>query len=109
MTFSRRLIVSETSLWGDNAEKALDNQNPPVTRVTLLDLEQSSIDWSKYSFSSPDKVSLRDKKTIRPHQSEALEATKAGFKKNKRGKVIMACGTGKTFTSLKIAESVAKK
>jgi predicted helicase len=34
---------------------------------------------------------------------------KAGLVANDRGKLIMACGTGKTFTSLKIAEEIAGK
>ncbi|MDT3664073.1 MAG: DEAD/DEAH box helicase family protein, partial [Anaerobiospirillum sp.] len=41
---------------------------------------------------------------LRPYQQEALENVLEGFKHHNRGKLIMACGTGKTFTSLKIAE-----
>ena len=46
-------------------------------------------------------------KTIRPHQQEALADVRAGLAKADRGKLIMACGTGKTFTGLKIAEDIA--
>ncbi|MDR1021225.1 MAG: DEAD/DEAH box helicase family protein, partial [Synergistaceae bacterium] len=38
------------------------------------------------------------------HQITAVEHTHRGFEATDRGKLIMACGTGKTFTSLKIAE-----
>ena len=43
-------------------------------------------------------------KTIRPHQTQALEDVTTGLHAAERGKLIMACGTGKTFTALKIAE-----
>ena len=44
----------------------------------------------------------------RPHQQEAIDAVFDGFAVgNDRGKLIMACGTGKTFTALKIAERIA--
>ena len=50
---------------------------------------------------------LAPKKELRAHQADALNAVRAGFAEHDRGKMIMACGTGKTFTSLKIAEDVA--
>ena len=36
-----------------------------------------------------------------------MEAVTSGLGTADRGKLIMACGTGKTFTSLKIAEHMA--
>jgi predicted helicase len=45
-------------------------------------------------------------KALRPHQQEALEAVQEGLAQADRGKLIMACGTGKTFTGLKIAETL---
>ncbi|MDM3433450.1 DEAD/DEAH box helicase family protein, partial [Citrobacter sp. Cb034] len=50
---------------------------------------------------------MKAKKQLRPHQTPALEAVKRGLATADRGKLIMACGTGKTFTSLRIAEAVA--
>ena len=47
------------------------------------------------------------KKTLRPHQREAKDAVLGGLLTHDRGQLVMACGTGKTFTSLKIAEQVA--
>jgi len=46
--FSRRYIVATTNNWSDNAEASLINQQPPVTKIDLHDLENSQIDWSKY-------------------------------------------------------------
>jgi predicted helicase len=105
-TFSHRLIVSTTNHWSAHAEQALENQQPPVTRITLSDLEQSQIDWSRYQ---PSKAVLKPRKELRPHQRHAVESVRDGLQNADRGKLIMACGSGKTFTALKIAEEVAGK
>ncbi|MFV7454721.1 DEAD/DEAH box helicase [Stenotrophomonas maltophilia] len=105
--FAHRVIVSSTDHWSDNAENALIDQQPPVSKITLHDLEASQIDWAK--FQPKDAVALKPKKSLRPHQESALKAVTAGLADADRGKLIMACGTGKTFTSLKIAESLAGK
>ncbi|WEQ58223.1 DEAD/DEAH box helicase [Novacetimonas hansenii] len=100
--FSRRIIVATTNHWNSNAEDTLSDQNPPVSKIDLLDLENSLIDWSKYLPKTPP--ALHEKKTLREHQVTAIHKVLAGFKTYERGRLIMACGTGKTFTSLKIAE-----
>jgi predicted helicase len=106
--FTRRLIVDTTRApWSKNAEEALIGQSIPVSRISLDELEKSNIDWSQYAQSQ--KVVLQGKKELRDHQKDALKATQEGFKTADRGKLIMACGTGKTFTSLRIAETVAGK
>ena len=81
------------------------DQQPPVFKIDLFDLEQSQIDWSKYA--PRQAPALKPRKSLRPHQENALKAVKAGLAEADRGKMIMACGTGKTFTSLKIAEELA--
>ena len=105
--FTHRVIVTTTNNWTDNAEDALQGQNPPVTKIDYHDLENSQIDWSKYQ-PKKDPV-LKEKKKLRPHQENALKAVEEKFQTTDRGKLIMACGTGKTFTSLKIAETTAGK
>jgi len=103
--YSRRLIVATTSRWSEHAEAALEDQQPPVTKIDLHTLEESPIDWSR--FAPGQDLIRRAKKTPLPHQENAIAKVLAGFAKHERGKLIMACGTGKTFTSLKIAEQVA--
>ena len=49
------------------------------------------------------------KKNPRPHQKQALNAIIPALKINDRVTAVMACGTGKTFVSLWVAESVAAK
>jgi len=102
--FASRLIVSTTDKWSKHAEDALDAQQIPCARLRVQDLEDSAVDWSKFSLAKPDQVVLRTKKKPFKHQQAALKAVAEGFKSHERGKLIMACGTGKTFTSLKIVE-----
>lgn len=103
--FRHRIIVTTTNHWSSNAEAALIDQTPPVTKIDLQALEDSVIDWSKYQ---PDTViQTKQKNQPRPHQQNAIKAVKAGLANASRGTLLMACGTGKTFTSLKIAEELA--
>lgn len=105
--FSHRIIIATTNNWSEHAEDALANQQPPVSKIDLHDLESSQIDWSQYQAKTPPK--FKEKKKLRDHQKGALSAVAHGLKTAERGKLIMACGTGKTFTSLKIAEQLAGK
>ncbi|MDD1468526.1 DEAD/DEAH box helicase family protein, partial [Dolichospermum sp. ST_sed5] len=107
--FKKRMIISTTDRWSKNAESALSNQQIPVVRASIYDLANSPVDWDKYSLKNPDNLELKPKKQIRPHQQTALEKVLAGFKNGDRGKLIMACGTGKTFTALKIAENFPRE
>ena len=104
--FSERILFTLTGKFGGHAPETLAGQNPPVKLLTLQHLEASSIDWSAFSFSSPENVSYTAK-TLLPHQVKAVDDVMKGFREHDRGRLIMACGTGKTFTSLKIAERLA--
>ncbi|MDP3345273.1 MAG: type ISP restriction/modification enzyme [Hydrogenophaga sp.] len=103
--FTHRVIVSTTNHWSTHAEDALRDQQPPVSKIDLNDLENSQIDWAKYQPKAAPV--LKVKKQLRLHQQQALDAATSGLQTANRGKLIMACGTGKTFTSLKIAEALA--
>tara|TARA_Y100000589_G_C27195711_1_gene646700 strand:+ start:207 stop:5123 length:4917 start_codon:yes stop_codon:yes gene_type:complete len=102
--FSQRLWISTTNHWNKNAEEAIKNQNPPVTRINLFDLIEAPVDWEKLEKGIHGEAARTPKKRLRPHQKEALEKANEYFKTHDRGKLIMACGTGKTFTALRIAE-----
>ena len=106
--FTHRYIVTTTNKWSKNAREALTNQQIPVSVINLEDLENSQIDWSQFQIK--DKPVLKAKKGLRPHQQSALKSVETRFNGGEtRGKLIMACGTGKTFTALKIAEKMAGK
>ena len=102
--FSNRLWISTTNKWGNNAEEAIRNQNPPVNRIGLVDLEASPVDWEKLHQGISGQDALQKGKKPLEHQLKAISLAQAHFSKNERGKLIMACGTGKTYTALKIAE-----
>lgn len=107
--FTSRIIISTTDKWGQHAEDALDDQRIPVSRVGLADIGQSPIRWD-LAWPRPGidiELRLEHKKALRPHQQDAVDAVFDGFESHDRGKLIMACGTGKTFTSLKVAERLA--
>ena len=102
--FAERIIVSTTDKWNANAEDAIRGQKIPVRRIGLSDLEASPIDWERYSLDRPGRMAKTAKKKLRPHQRVAIDKVTAGFGERERGKLIMACGTGKTLTSLRLAE-----
>lgn len=104
--FGQRLIVSTTDKWGKNAEDTIENQQVPVQRLRFKDLAESSIDWSQFDIETPQVMALKERKHLRPHQKTAVAKVMEGFQAHDRGKLIMACGTGKTFTSLKLAEQL---
>ena len=102
--FAHRLWISTTNKWGSNAEEAIRNQSPPVSRLNLHELEEAPIDWEKLEKGITGELARTTKKDVWQHQNKAVESAHKYFKSNDRGKLIMACGTGKTFTALKIAE-----
>ncbi len=103
--FAERLVVETTDVpWSPNAEAMLRGQTIPTVRIGLRDLRDSPVDWSL--FAGTGDIARPEPKTLRQDQVEALEAVRAGFAAADRGKLIMACGTGKTLTSLRIAEDM---
>ena len=107
--YQRGLIVSTVDEWNKNARETIDHNEKGIEIIGLSDLRNSQIDWSKYSFERPEVVTIKESKKLRSYQETALEYALEHFAINDRGQMIMAPGTGKTFTSLKIAEAFAKK
>lgn len=109
--FTHRIIVSTTDKWSKNAEKMLEEQRFPVQRMGLQTFRDSNIDWSTYSLDDPgeQQVGYKPHKELRPHQDRAITNTLNGLQKDDRGQLIMACGTGKTFTAIRLAEKFAEQ
>lgn len=103
-SFAERLWIATTHNWGTNAENAIKNQSPSVQRLNLGDLRQAPVDWEKLEKEVHGRDARLSPKTLKQHQKFAVEKSQEYFKTKDRGKLIMACGTGKTFTSLRIAE-----
>ncbi|WQU08202.1 DEAD/DEAH box helicase [Helicobacter pylori] len=114
--FKKGIIISTSNLTSE-AIKAIEQirstgMGIDIDEITEEDFIYSRIDWEKFDpTKTEDEIPLCDKKRPRPHQTEAIEKTKEYFSnpKNARGKLIMACGTGKTYTSLKIMEALDPK
>ncbi|MGL2513663.1 type ISP restriction/modification enzyme [Helicobacter pylori] len=114
--FKKGIIISTSNLTSE-AIKAIEQirstgMGIDIDEITEEDFIYSRIDWEKFDpTKTEDELPLCDKKRPRPHQTEAIEKTKEYFSdpKNARGKLIMACGTGKTYTSLKIMEALDPK
>ncbi len=102
--FVQRYIIATNEKWSENALAEMQRVTPPITLITRSLLASSQIDWATYL--KTGQVVQQKKRTPRKYQEEAIQNVLAGFQAHNRGKLIMACGTGKTFTSMKIAEKM---
>lgn len=107
--YQRGLIVSTVDDWNKNAQDTIEHNEKGIELIGLSDLRNSQIDWTKFSFERPEIISIKSPKKLRPYQELALAHAVEHFEEKNRGQLIMAPGTGKTFTSLKIAEALSKK
>lgn len=110
--FTSRRIVATSGKWGDNAKETMRTVEPHIYLTALPDLENSAIDWSAYL--KTGEPTLKPRKAPREEQQDAIDKSFTALKDGtieapRKGRLLMACGTGKTFTSLKIAESLAGK
>jgi predicted helicase len=83
----------------------MEGQHIPCQKITLSDLEESKIDW--IGTFKQKSVQFKERKEPRTYQKKAIANVVEGLRRADRGKLIMACGTGKTFTSLRLAEQMA--
>lgn len=113
--FKKGIIISTSNLSSnalEEIEQIRKSKGIDIVKISEEDFIYSQIDWEKFDpTQTQGELPLCDKKKPRPHQTEAIKATKEYFSnpKNTRGKLIMACGTGKTYTSLKIMEALESK
>ncbi|MER3119181.1 DEAD/DEAH box helicase [Bacillus subtilis] len=107
--YTEGIVVTSTDKWSNNANEALLERDKNIARIGLLQLRDSEIDWSQFSFNKPQSIELKSPKQPRSHQYPAIDAVVNGFDTVDRGKLIMAPGTGKTYTSMVIAERMAEK
>lgn len=103
--FAKRIWVSTTNNWSSNATETLKNQTPQIIRINLYDLETAPVDWDKLENLVHGMQARTEIWDLKPHQKIAVDSSLEYFNKNDRGKLIMACGTGKTFTALRVAEA----
>ncbi|MCY4426446.1 MAG: DEAD/DEAH box helicase family protein [Halieaceae bacterium] len=106
--FTARIVVDTGDEWGPNARKIIEKVKPDCHVLRFGDLAERPFDWPDLGREDPEALSLRRELFhLRPHQQVAFDEVMAGFQEQDRGKLIMACGTGKTFAALRIAEAVS--
>ena len=106
--FTARMFVDTGSDWSANLRRTLDGLQPPCQRISAADLASRPVKWPDLSSEEAEQLDYQHETfRLREHQQEALDDVITGFGDADRGKLIMACGTGKTFTALRIAEEVA--
>ena len=96
--FRLRWIVA-TCRWGPNAERAIMNAHPQVRQIDFRQLLGVQVE---------ERAANRPVQEPWPLQVEAIEDAVEGLGHHDRGRLVMACGTGKTFTALRIAEQVVE-
>lgn len=102
--FDHRLLMSTTTSGLHHiAQGTVDAQEKAVAIIDLGYLQTSPIDWPT------DLSALRPSPPTEPaqprdYQRDAIRDVVRGFDNSHRGQLIMACGTGKTLTSLFIKE-----
>ncbi len=96
--FSLRWTVA-TCKWGPNAERAIQGAHPPVRQIDFQKLRDLPVE---------EEDAERPVQKPWPLQADAIEDVVEGLANHDRGRLIMACGTGKTFTSLRIAEQIVE-
>lgn len=102
--FTNRLWIATTNKWTKPAEETIKNQEIPVNRIDLDGLRKSSVDWGKIFYGNEGKDASKANRALYEYQVKALEKACEHYRENDRGQLIMACGTGKTFTSLRLVE-----
>ncbi len=100
-SFAGGIIIATTDHWNKVLLDALLKQHITCQHIGLSDLEEAAVDWPAISKGQAGEITKYD---ARPHQREAIDAVISGFNSADRGKLIMACGTGKTFTALRLTE-----
>jgi predicted helicase len=106
VNFAYRLWIDTTKKgFNHEAEITIQGQTPSVGRLGYYELVNAAVDWQKLDEGKKATVKKYDPLE---HQKVAISKVNDYLKTNDRGKLIMACGTGKTFTSLRIAEKETK-
>jgi superfamily II DNA or RNA helicase len=103
---SYRLLIASTDNIGANAMRTIENQARHASVVLRGDLVSAELAWpTKIGGTAPRPPRWKP----RAHQKAAIKNVMAGFKQHSRGRLTMACGTGKTLTGLWINETLKSR
>ena len=106
--FTKRILVHTGGELGANVLREIKPLGSDFQVISYGHLAGRPIDWPDLRQEQPEQLDYRQQ-AFEPmaHQREALNDVVTGFQDSDRGKLIMACGTGKTFAALRIAEKMA--
>ena len=99
-TYPHTMIVTSASRLSSHLETVADSWH--TVRIFTDNMAESEIDYSDWI--EGKTITTRALKQPREHQRRAIDACLEKFKTYDRGKLIMACGTGKTITALRLTE-----
>ena len=113
--YSERLVVfSGFEVTRHLEEQLAVEREIPVQLLAGKVLSQANVNWGDLMpvaigtrAAGTGMLTRRPLKTIRDHQRKAVDKAKAELTESNRTKLVMACGSGKTYTSLILAEEVA--
>ena len=106
--FTKRILVHTGAELGPNVRRTIEPLGSDFQVIGYGHLASRPIDWPDLRQEAPEQLDYQiERFNLRDHQQEAFNDVINGFKDSDRGKLIMACGTGKTFTALRIAEEMA--
>ena len=106
--FTKRMLIHTSGGLNANVKRTIDPLGDKFHVIGYGHLASRPIDWPDLRYEVPEQLDYRQVRfSLQPHQQEAFDDVIKGFKESDRGKLIMACGTGKTFTALRIAEEIA--
>ena len=105
-SIDKRLLIASTDQIGQNAKRVCDEQEKAVTHFLYSDFDQAEIEYPE-DITKLHSAKRKPRPIPRLHQEEAIDAVENGFKGNDRGQLIMACVTGKTYTTLWIKERLS--
>ncbi|MCR5662166.1 MAG: DEAD/DEAH box helicase family protein, partial [bacterium] len=101
-TYPHTMIISTTGRYSANLDKVAREHD--TVRIDASKMNDAELDWEPFIYNRPE-AGKRVLYEVRPHQRRAIDDILRDFNRGiTRGKLIMACGTGKTLTALRFAE-----
>ena len=94
--FPLRWIIATAPL-SRNSRDGMKSLEPPVQVIDFLNYLNEE---------APVEIRERQHRQPLPLQKQAIEHVCAGLLNHDRGRLVMACGTGKTFTALRVTETI---
>ncbi|MPB72758.1 type ISP restriction/modification enzyme [Campylobacter fetus] len=104
INFSKLILIDTAKDLTKKALEQIQNNEKQISRIDIEQIKNANIDWSE--FKKNNEVKLNSKKKLRDHQIEAIKCIKQEFLNADRTKLIMACGTGKSLTSIRLFDDL---